>query len=276
MTREAEALPRRHGHGNVGGARNFVVRIARAWRALEPEQRLAAMAGLSLWVTMLFPWYSKSVTVVVNGAAKVTDRSYSAYGAFSFVEAAVLLVSTGLLAMLFARGERRAFHLPGGDGFIVMLGGIWTAVLIFYRMLDTPSTTHAGSVLVTQVGLKWGIFFAMAAAVGLAVAGFRVRAAHRPEPPLPAGIAPDPGRVPARSREAGRRGERAGRGTDVTPPLPPSGPPTAVSTGPPTAVTTRLPRSPGRTPDEPGMSAEQLSFDVSPARADEEDDRERP
>ena len=53
--------------------------------------------------------------------------SLSAFQAFSFVEAAVLLVSAGVLTMLFARAEGRAFQLPGGDGAIVMVAGGWTA-----------------------------------------------------------------------------------------------------------------------------------------------------
>jgi hypothetical protein len=250
MTRDAEALPRRHGHGHVGGARNFVVRIARAWGALKPEQRLAALAALSLWVTMLLPWYSKSVTLVVKGAAKATDQSYSAYGAFSFVEAAVLLVSAGLLVMLFARGERRAFHLPGGDGFVVMLGGIWTGVLIFYRMLDKPGTTGTDRITAT-VGLRWGIFLALIAAIWLAYAGVRMRAAHRPEPSLEA----DPTRPPAARAPADATRE------SIRPRYPPR--PTRSS---PSTAAPRLADSPTErtrrivTRDD----AEQLSFDDAP------------
>ena len=54
----------------------------------------------------------------------------------------MLLVSVAVLALLFARGERRAFHLPGGDGVVVLLAGAWVAVLVFYRMFDKPGTTR--------------------------------------------------------------------------------------------------------------------------------------
>jgi hypothetical protein len=42
------------------------------------------------------------------------------------------------------------------------------------------------------VGLEWGIFVALAAAVALVLAGNRVRAAHRPEPPLAQAEPPPP------------------------------------------------------------------------------------
>ncbi len=40
----------------------------------------------------------------------------------------MLLVSVGVLATLLARAEGRDFHLPGGDGTIVMLAGAWVAI----------------------------------------------------------------------------------------------------------------------------------------------------
>jgi hypothetical protein len=225
MSRDADALPhRRRQGGAAAGARNVVVRIVRAWNMLEPEQRLAALAALALWVTMLLPWYVDTISIVpAKGSAQVTRETLTAFGSFSFVEAAVLLVSAGVLALLFARAERRAFHLPGGDGFIITAGGVWTAILIFYRMLDTPHASVSASRVVTDVGLKWGIFLALIAALGLAYAGVRVKAAHRPEPDLasdptvsaavrpttpraPADNAPRPPRYPPRPGSQPRSG----------------------------------------------------------------------
>jgi hypothetical protein len=89
-----------------------------------------------------------------------------------------------VLAMLFARAEERPFHLPGGDGTVIMVAGVWAALLVFYRLLDTPSTNLRGANLATNVGLKWGIFVALGSAIALAVGGSRVRAANHPEPAL--------------------------------------------------------------------------------------------
>jgi hypothetical protein len=158
-------------------------RPAHAWRALEREQRLAALASLGLFVSMFLPWYSKTDTFVEHNTAKATQASLSAFQAFSFVEAAVLLVSAGVLAMLFARVEGRDFQLPGGDGAIVMIAGAWAAVLIFYRLLDKPGLQGNQRITAT-VGVEWGIFIALLLALGLLYAGGRMRAAERPQPPL--------------------------------------------------------------------------------------------
>src|ERR1700710_1722837 len=118
--------------------RAFIGRLSDAWRALGRDQRLAALTSLGLFVSMLLPWYSKTDTVVVRNAAHATEQSLSAFQAFSFVEAAGLLVRAGVVALLFARAEERDFHLPGGDGTIVTIAGAWAAILIFYRLLDKP------------------------------------------------------------------------------------------------------------------------------------------
>jgi hypothetical protein len=158
-------------------------RLADAWRAMHGEQRLAATAAIGLVVSLFLPWYSTSATVtrVVNGKLQSATGhdTHSAIYVFSFVEAAVLLVAAGVLALLFARAERRAFHLPGGDGGVIAAAGGWAAFLILWRFFDRPGLGRG-----VTVGLAWGIFVALAVAAFLAYAGARVRAAQRPEPPL--------------------------------------------------------------------------------------------
>jgi hypothetical protein len=163
--------------------RRAIGRVRRAWRALGPEQRLAAVAALALFATMLLPWYQ--LQRVVRG--DIRSHDVNAFGVFSFVEAAVLLVVLGVLALLFARGEDRGFHLPGGDGTVIFAAGVWAGFLLFFRVLDRPP---GGGY---PVGIAWGFFIAFIAAGFLAYAGARLRAAHRPEPPLPA---PPPERPP--------------------------------------------------------------------------------
>ncbi|MEA2155131.1 MAG: hypothetical protein QOE11_1271 [Solirubrobacteraceae bacterium] len=153
-------------------------RLRAAAGALERDQRFAAGAAISLLLAMFLPWYEKSV--VIPGSRSFTNDSISAFGAVSFVEAAIFLVSAGVLALLLARAEARAFHLPGGDGTVIFAAGIWATLLIFYRVFDRPNISGDGG----TVGIQWGFFVAFVAAGALAVAGQRIRAAARPEPPV--------------------------------------------------------------------------------------------
>jgi hypothetical protein len=232
-----------------------IARLAGAWRALPGEQRLAAGAALALFGAMLLPWYEKSFAP--RNAKSFVHDNLNAFQKFSFVEAAVLLVAAAVLALLLARAEGRAFHLPGGDGGVLMAAGVWAALLIVYRFFDKPGVDARGEGAAT-IGLQWGIFVALAAAGTLAYAGARVRAAHRPEPaiPPPRRRAPDPAPAPSVGDEATAALPRSddetavlGRSDDDTAPLPRSDDPT-----------TRLPRpkpAPGERPppaDDPASS----------------------
>src|SRR5205085_1975785 len=81
-----------------------------------------------------------------------------------------------VLTLLFQRSEGRAFHLPGGDGGVITVAGLWTCVLIVWRIFDKQgATTHGPSA--TSSGVEWGIFIALAAAAFLAYSGSRIPAA---------------------------------------------------------------------------------------------------
>ena len=156
--------------------RNGLVRVARAWRALAVEQRHAALGALALLVTMALPWYGKDTfDEKIHGYA---HQSLNAFAVFGWVEAAIFLVTLGVLLLLFYRAEQRAFHLPGGDGTVIFGAGLWAAFLFLWRVFDRPSATGSA----TTVGIQWGFFFAFLASGALAFAGYRLRSAQPPEP----------------------------------------------------------------------------------------------
>lgn len=152
--------------------------------ALPTELKLAGGAATILGLSLLAPWYQKSF--VPKGTDVFVQQNVSAFGVFSFVEAAVLLTAAGVLYLVWARSRRRAFHLPGGDGFVISLAGGWALVLLVWRLFDKPEANGGAA----TVGLQWGIFGALLAAGAVVAAGARVRAVHRPEPPNPTADAP--------------------------------------------------------------------------------------
>ncbi len=132
-----------------------------------------------------------------------------------------------------------------------MVAGGWAALLIFYRVFSRPSG-HG-----YPVGIQWGFFLAFVAAGSLAYAGWRMRAAHRPEPPL--------------ARHRPRR-----------PPAPMPTPPPVLPAGKaPRAARRPAPASPARAnparanPASAGSSAranpasEQLSFEDAPTEPEQ-------
>lgn len=169
-------------------ARGAAAGLGRVWGRLASDQRLAAVAALALLLSMFLPWYRKSETVIVKSDPKTLITSLSAFGVYSFVEAAIFVVSIGVLGLLWARAERKAFHLPGGDGSVIMGAGLWTMFLIFYRQFDRPDQSGVS----VDVSVNWGIFIAFLLGALLAYAGFRIRAAHHPEPIADDVVPPEP------------------------------------------------------------------------------------
>src|SRR3954454_14041265 len=171
---------------------------ARTLRSLPPESRMTGGAAAALVISLALPWYQVSF---FRGSRAVSD-SRSALQVFTWVEAAILLVAIAVLFLVWARAQRQAFHLPGGDGAVVSAAGAWALVLIVWRLFDKPGVHEPAA----TVGIQWGIFFALLAAAALVAAGARVRAAGRPEPPNP--TAEEPAwEVPTRPRR-----ERAANG----------------------------------------------------------------
>ena len=90
----------------------MIAELGAAFRALNTEQRAAAVGAVLLAV--------------------------STFGPFSFVEVAEILVALAVLALLRARALGKKFHLPFGDGTVIAVAGIWAAALIVARLFDRP------------------------------------------------------------------------------------------------------------------------------------------
>jgi hypothetical protein len=86
--------------------------IARTFRLLNFEQKVAAVGALLLAV--------------------------STFGPFSFVELAEILTAAGVLALLRTRALGKKFHLPFGDGTVIAAAGVWAGLLIIVRLFDRP------------------------------------------------------------------------------------------------------------------------------------------
>jgi hypothetical protein len=215
--------------------------LAERLKAMPPELRNAGIAAAALVVSMILPWYQKSF--VPPGAHQFTQANLSAFGVFSFIEAAILVVAAGVLFLVWARTNRRAFHLPGGDGAVITAAGAWALVLLVWRLFDKPDAAGPSA----TIGIQWGLFGAMLAAGALVAAGARVRAVHRPEPPNPAADDLDferPARRSAPSRPD-RRPRDPGAVTEVLRDRPswegdPPGAPRRDEPQPPDAPTERL------------------------------------
>ncbi len=146
------------------------------WRPrqlLDDGRKLAALAAIAVLVSFFLPWYEKSV-LSPDGKTFVSD-SISAWGAFTWIEASLLLVDFAVLGLLWLRSTGRRVELPFGDGLVIALAGGWIVVLILIRVFDRPTVTGTAA----SVGLQWGLLVAMAAGGALLAAGLASRSMER-------------------------------------------------------------------------------------------------
>jgi hypothetical protein len=136
-------------------------------RPLTANQRLAAVGGAVVVASLFLPWYGVDLA---GGLVK------TAAGTFGLIEAALLLTigATACLILLCSRGY--ALPRPLDEGGLLVAAGAWAALLIAYRMLDRPEFELAG---VTRVGLRYGIFIALAGAGLIVLGGMRSRREQR-------------------------------------------------------------------------------------------------
>lgn len=228
--------------------------------ALSKELQLAGVAAVALAASLVLPWYQKSFFA----RGQVVQDNLSAFGVFTFIEAAVLLVALAVLFLVWARSQRKGFHLPGGDGTAITIAGGWAALLLIWRLFDKPNVQGPGA----TIGIQWGIFGALVAAGALIVAGTRVRAARVPEPPNPA--ADDVGWVAPEPRRREPRPERRPRDTGAVTEVLRDRPAWEGEPRDPDARTTRLPddsQAPTtRLPDDSQARTTRLP-DEDPSRA---------
>lgn len=144
-------------------------------RLLDDGRKLAAVASIVFVVSLFLPWYEKSVFPA--GAKDFVTTSLSAFGAFTWIEAALLLVDAAVLTLLYLRSTNRRVELPTGDGTMIAMAGGWMVLLLIVRVFDRPSVDGEGAA--ASVGLQWGLLIAMAAAGAILAAGLATRAIER-------------------------------------------------------------------------------------------------
>jgi len=250
---------------------SVVTRVRRAFGGLQLSQRRVIFAAGLLLASMFLPWYSRNTAASSARGLQTASDATSAISVFTFVEAAIFLVAVGVVVLMLARGERRAFHLPGGDGTIVSLAGLWAAFLVFYRFVDQPDGGTSKSIAY-DYGLHWGIFFGLLAALFLAYAGNLLRTAHLLEPPLPGTTAPTTGPPPAvREQEdpEPRPPARPRPSADRAPTLVAPRTPAARRAQENDQLSFEEPGPPEPEPEPPTRRADQLPFEEPEAFEDE-------
>ena len=113
---------------------------------------------------MFLPWY---------GVPFTTDLVITGWGAFGFLEAAMLLCLGATILLVGAGGFGREVHVPFRIGTLIAGAGGWCLVLLTVRFLDRPTVPLAG--LNVEADQRYGMWIALGASALLMLAGLTAR-----------------------------------------------------------------------------------------------------
>jgi hypothetical protein len=130
--------------------------------SLPPPVRLVATGALVVAGSMLFPWYG------VDFGPGLSKTGLDSFGLGQLA----LLITVGAALYLVVRCAT-GYELPRPlrQGTLLAAAGAWSAVLVFYLMLDKPDILGTD----TSIHLRYGIFVALGGALAMLVGGVRLR-----------------------------------------------------------------------------------------------------
>ncbi|MGI9557808.1 MAG: hypothetical protein ACR2N5_07695 [Solirubrobacterales bacterium] len=139
---------------------------------LSKPEALGAAAGILLVVSLFFfPWYSLTETEMRAAGESFLcgDGEFSCTGWETFPILGPLLILAAAAPLILAFIVVRGIELSWVPGEATMIAGFAATVLIGYNgIIDKPGT-GVGEIGVTT---DWGYWVALAAAIGIAAAGY--------------------------------------------------------------------------------------------------------
>jgi hypothetical protein len=176
---------------------------------LRRGERIAAIGGILLFILLFFDWYDVSINA---GVANVSG-GISAWDAFDLLDIYLLVVALVAVGLALLTATQRTPALPVTASVIVTALGAIAALLILFRIVDTPGGTPPPGVdisatfwafagLVSAAGIAYGGYLSMRdEGTTLGDAGARARSAFQaggsPPPPSPPPAASEPPAEPA-------------------------------------------------------------------------------
>ncbi|MEX2448426.1 MAG: hypothetical protein WD404_06750 [Solirubrobacterales bacterium] len=141
--------------------------------------KVAVISAILLFVSMFFDWYGVESS---DDSLRLFDVGRSAWEALDYIPIALLIgivAALGNAALHVGNAVRGLAVVANG---VVAVCGALSAVLILFRIIYPPSFGSMGTSfgVVTYEGtVKFPIFFALAAACGIAYGGYRAMREER-------------------------------------------------------------------------------------------------
>jgi hypothetical protein len=152
--------------------RHVLGQLLRDLRGLGGNERIAVIGAAVMIGSLLLPWYQSPIS---------NDLVFTGIGAFGWAEAALVLIAGAITVLALQCGGGYVPPRPLREWGLVVTGGVWSALIILYRMVDRPKFTLSGHD--QPYDLHYAIFVALAGAGIIIAAGMRMRPRERAKRP---------------------------------------------------------------------------------------------
>jgi uncharacterized membrane protein YhaH (DUF805 family) len=138
---------------------------------LSTGEKIAGGSAILLFIFMFFDWFS--VDVSGTGGLVAVSEGGNAWDWLDVIPFILLIAIVAAVGVAVVRFTDADFEPEISMNAVVsVLGGI-SALLILYRIIDTPGQSVSGGGVSVDVNPALGIFLGLIAAVGIAYGGYR-------------------------------------------------------------------------------------------------------
>jgi hypothetical protein len=130
-------------------------------RPLTRGERLVCVGAAIVFVSLFLPWYGITFTRL----------SSSGFDSFGFGAAALLVTAGAAVAGVMREAAGKPPARPLRTAELVIVAGAWATALAVYLFFDRPDKLGAS----TNISPRLGTYVAIAGAMTIVVAGFRMR-----------------------------------------------------------------------------------------------------
>lgn len=134
-------------------------------------EKIAAVSAILLFIFMFFEWFGVEVSGVGGFSGTVSGEGGSAWDALDYIPIILVITIAAALGLAAIRLSDSTFEPPVPMSTVVTVLGVFSVLLILFRIVDPPSFGSFGGVSVDAT-LSIGIFLGLISAGGIAYGGY--------------------------------------------------------------------------------------------------------
>jgi hypothetical protein len=137
---------------------------------LSNGEKIAGVSAILLFIFMFFDWFTAEVS---GGGSFSASEGGSAWDALDNIPIFLVITIVAALGVVALRLSDSTFEPPVSANAIVAVLGAISALLILYRIIDTPGEGGSFAGVTVDISPAFGIFLGLIAAAGITFGAYR-------------------------------------------------------------------------------------------------------